>query len=72
MELMPVNEFDDNESWGYNPSFYFAPDKYYGTKDKLKEFIDSCHARGIAVIIDMVLNHATGSSPMAKLYWDEE
>jgi len=70
IELMPVNEFDDNESWGYNPSFYFAPDKYYGTKDKLKEFIDSCHARDIAVIIDMVLNHATGSSPMAKLYWD--
>ncbi len=71
IELMPVNEFDDNESWGYNPSYYFAPDKYYGTKDKLKEFIDSCHARGIAVIVDMVLNHATGSSPMAKLYWDE-
>ena len=70
IELMPVNEFDGNESWGYNPSFYFAPDKYYGTKNKLKEFIDSCHIRGIAVILDVVLNHATGSSPMAKLYWD--
>ena len=70
IELMPVNEFDGNESWGYNPSFYFAPDKYYGTEYKLKEFIDSCHARGIAVILDVVLNHATGSSPMAKLYWD--
>ncbi|MEE4116548.1 MAG: alpha-amylase family glycosyl hydrolase [Marinilabiliaceae bacterium] len=71
IELMPVNEFDGNDSWGYNPSFYFAPDKYYGTKSKLKEFIDSCHSRGIAVIVDMVLNHATGSSPLAKLYWDD-
>ncbi len=70
VELMPVNEFDGNESWGYNPSFYFAPDKYYGTKNKLKEFVDSCHIRGIAVILDVVLNHASGSSPMAKLYWD--
>ena len=39
IELMPINEFDGNESWGYNSSFYFAPDKYYGTKNKLKEFI---------------------------------
>ena len=39
---MPINEFDGNESWGYNPAFYFAPDKYYGTKNKLKEFIDKC------------------------------
>jgi 1,4-alpha-glucan branching enzyme len=36
IELMPFNEFEGNESWGYNPSFYFAPDKYYGTKNALK------------------------------------
>lgn len=70
IELMPVNEFEGNNSWGYNPSFYFAPDKAYGTKDKLKEFIDSCHANGIAVIIDMVLNHSYGQSPLVKLYFD--
>ena len=40
IELMPVNEFEGNESWGYNPSFYFAPDKYYGPKNDLKIFID--------------------------------
>lgn len=71
IELMPINEFEGNLSWGYNPSFYFAPDKYYGTKDKLKEFIDTCHANNIAVVLDMVLNHTFGSSPMVRLYWDE-
>ncbi|HQW85526.1 MAG TPA: alpha-amylase family glycosyl hydrolase, partial [Ferruginibacter sp.] len=70
IELMPINEFDGNESWGYNPAFYFAPDKYYGTKNKLKEFIDSCHKNGIAVILDVVFNHCTGNAPQAKMYWD--
>lgn len=72
IELMPVNEFEGNESWGYNPSFYFAPDKYYGTKNDLKKFIDECHKRGIAVIIDMVLNHSYGQSPLVRLYWNSE
>lgn len=70
IELMPFNEFEGNESWGYNPSFYFAPDKYYGPKDDLKAFIDSCHGRGIAVIMDMVLNHSYGQSPMVRMYFD--
>ena len=70
IELMPINEFDGNESWGYNPSYYFAPDKYYGTKNKLKEFIDKCHLNGIAVILDVVYNHCTGNAPQAKMYWD--
>jgi len=71
IELMPVNEFEGNESWGYNPSFYFAPDKYYGPAKDLKVFIDSCHQRGIAVIIDMVLNHSYGQSPLVQLYYDQ-
>ncbi|WP_462266885.1 alpha-amylase family glycosyl hydrolase [Mucilaginibacter sp.] len=70
IELMPVNEFEGNESWGYNPSFYFAPDKYYGTKNALKAFIDECHSRGMAVIQDMVLNHSFGQSPMVQLYFN--
>lgn len=70
IELMPINEFEGNESWGYNPSFYFAPDKYYGPEEDLKAFIDECHSRGIAVIIDMVLNHSYGQSPMVRLYFD--
>ncbi len=70
IELMPTNEFDGNQSWGYGPAFYFAPDKYYGTENKLKEFIDSCHARGIAVIMDGVFNHMFGQSPFLRLYQD--
>lgn len=70
IELMPVNEFEGNLSWGYNPSFYFAPDKYYGTKTALQNFIDECHGKGIAVIMDMVLNHSFGQSPMVQLYFD--
>ncbi len=70
IEFMPINEFDGNESWGYNPAFYFAPDKYYGPKNKLKEFIDKCHQNGIAVILDVVYNHCSGNAPQAKLYWN--
>ena len=70
IEVMPFNEFEGNLSWGYNPDFFLAPDKYYGTKNSLKEFIDSCHSKGIAVIMDMVLNHATGLCPLAALYWN--
>lgn len=71
IELMPINEFEGNSSWGYNPDFYFAPDKYYGTKNALKAFIDECHSNGIAVIQDMVLNHSFGSSPMVQMYFDK-
>ncbi len=70
IELMPVQEFDGNNSWGYNPNHYFAPDKAYGTPDTYKKFIDECHKRGIAVILDMVFNQASGICPFALLYWD--
>ncbi len=70
IELMPVQEFDGNDSWGYNPCFFFALDKAYGTKRMYKELVDACHANGMAVIFDVVYNHATGNHPFAKLYWD--
>lgn len=68
IELMPVNEFEYNSSWGYNPSFYFAPDKYYGTENNLKRFIDEAHKRNIAVLLDVVYNHTFGRSPFVRLY----
>ena len=68
IELMPFNEFEANDSWGYNPSFYFAPDKAYGTSEDYKAFIDECHVNGIAVIMDIVLNHSYGQSPMVRMY----
>ncbi len=68
IELMPITEFDGNYNWGYSPNHYFAPDKAYGSEKQIKDFIDECHKRGIAVILDMVFNHATGLNPMNKLY----
>ena len=70
IELMPTQEFDGNDSWGYNPCYFFAMDKAYGTKKDYKDFIDACHQEGIAVILDVVYNHATGDFPHAKMYWD--
>ena len=70
IELMPINEFDGNDSWGYNPNFWMATDKAYGTPNDYKHFIDECHRRGIAVILDVVFNHSWGLSPMAKMWWD--
>jgi glycosidase len=70
IELMPFNEFEGNNSWGYNPSFYFATDKAYGRANDYKKFIDEAHKRGMAVIMDVVLNHAYTQSPMVQMYFD--
>ncbi len=71
IELMPVSEFTGNDSWGYNPTFYCALDKAYGTKNKYKEFIDLCHQNGIAVIMDVVYNQMDAyTNPEGRLYWD--
>ena len=68
IEFMPVNEFDGNESWGYNTSFHMALDKYYGSKTAFKQLIDECHSRGIAVILDVVFNHASGQNPFYRMW----
>lgn len=68
IQLMPVMEFEGNESWGYNTAFHMALDKRYGTEAKLKEFIDLCHQNGIAVILDIALNHVYGRSPLARMW----
>ncbi|MEL7834808.1 alpha-amylase family glycosyl hydrolase [Fodinibius sp. Rm-B-1B1-1] len=70
IELMPVMEFEGNSSWGYNSSFLFATDKYYGPAEDLKEFIDEAHSRDMAIILDIVLNHVYGQSPLVRL-WNE-
>ncbi|HOA10513.1 MAG TPA: alpha-amylase family glycosyl hydrolase, partial [Tenuifilaceae bacterium] len=68
VELMPISEFEGNDSWGYNPSFYFAPDKAYGKANDYKAFIDEAHRQGMSVIMDIVLNHSFGQSPLVQLY----
>lgn len=71
IELLPVMEFEGNESWGYNTSFHMALDKFYGTENKFKEFIDVCHQNGIAVILDVALNHAFGRNPMVRMWMND-
>jgi 1,4-alpha-glucan branching enzyme len=70
IKLMPINEFEGNNSWGYNPFYFFALDKAYGTKQAFKEFINTAHNNGIAVIQDIAFNHATGLSPLAAMWWN--
>ena len=70
LQLMPIMEFNGNESWGYNPAFMLAPDKYYGPKDKLKELIDRAHQAGMAVILDIALNHQDLPNPMVMMDFD--
>jgi 1,4-alpha-glucan branching enzyme len=68
LQLMPIMEFEGNISWGYNPAFFFAADKFYGPTEELKKLIDEAHGRGMVVILDMVLNHAFGQNPMVRLF----
>jgi hypothetical protein len=70
VEIEPFCNFEGALSWGYNPNFYFAPDKVYGTATAVKQFVDACHQQGMAVIMDLVMNHSFGSSPMVQMYWD--
>lgn len=70
IELMPISEFDNNDSWGYNPSLHMSIDKYYGTPEKFKELVDEAHSRGMAIILDVVYNHGTGQSPYFRMYND--
>lgn len=71
IQLMPVMEFEGNESWGYNTSFHLALDKRYGPPNKLKEFVDVCHQNGIAVILDVALNHVFGRSPLVRMWMQD-
>lgn len=68
VELMPIQEFNGTNSWGYNTNFYFAPDKAYGSPDDYREFIDRCHEMGIAVILDVVFNQSDGLHPWYQMY----
>lgn len=68
IQLMPVNETQLTEGWGYQPTHYFAPRQAYGSPDDLRRFVDDCHRRGIAVILDLVIAHSGPSCPLNQLY----
>ncbi len=72
IQLMPVMEFEGNESWGYNTAFHMALDKFYGTPEKFKELVDTFHQNGIAVILDLAINHAFGRAPGIRMWMTDE
>ena len=68
IELMPVLEFPGDVSLGYNPAHFLAPEKRYGSPDDLKRLVDEAHQLGLAVLLDVVFNHAAPEHPFARLY----
>ncbi len=57
LELMPVSDFPGKHGWGYDGVDLYAPHSAYGGPDGLKRLVDACHAKGLAVLLDVVYNH---------------
>ncbi len=57
VELMPIAEFSGKRGWGYDGVDFYAPHHAYGEPADLKRLVDACHARGLAVMLDVVYNH---------------
>lgn len=57
IELMPVSQFPGNRNWGYDGVYPYAAQHSYGGAEELKKMIDTCHQKGIAVVLDAVYNH---------------
>lgn len=70
VELMPVMAFPGEHSWGYNVRYPFAVEGSYGTPEDFKRLVDACHARGIRVILDIVLNHTETEAPLTRIDFD--
>ncbi len=68
LEIMPINEFAGARNWGYDGVNWFAPTRAYGTPDDVRRFVDRAHARGLAVILDVVYNHF-GPSGNSMFEW---
>lgn len=66
IEPLPVQEFAHTRSWGYNPAAFFAPESAYGRPVDLQHFVEEAHRHGLAVIFDVVYNHA---GPSDNVLW---
>ncbi len=72
IELMPIQSCPMEIGWGYNLRHYFALRSKYGKPSELKRLVDECHARGILLMLDVVLNHSEAEAPLTKIdynYW---
>jgi len=74
IELMPINDYGNiglsGHSWGYDLNSYFALEPAYGTPREFKVLVDSAHARGMAIILDVVFNHMNGTGPLWRMQPD--
>ncbi|HEX9373923.1 MAG TPA: alpha-amylase family glycosyl hydrolase, partial [Roseiflexaceae bacterium] len=68
IELMPIQEFPGDRSWGYNPAYFFVPESAYGSVEDFKRLVDAAHQKGIGILLDMVFNHTADDSPLNLLY----
>ena len=57
VEVLPINDFNGIWNWGYDGVLWYAVHEPYGGPDAFKRFVDACHARGLAVVLDVVYNH---------------
>jgi maltooligosyltrehalose trehalohydrolase len=67
VELMPVAQFPGDRNWGYDGVFPFAAQNSYGGPAELKRFVDACHVKGLAVVLDVVYNHL---GPEGNYLWE--
>jgi 1,4-alpha-glucan branching enzyme len=67
IQLLPIHEFQRDRSWGYNPASFFAPESSYGSPLDLMRLVDAAHQNGLAVIFDVVYNHA---GPGDNVLWE--
>ena len=69
IQLLPVNEVSSSNSWGYDPAYFYAIENDYCDAegpDDLKHLVYTCHENGLAVVLDVVFNHAGGDN----ILWD--
>jgi 1,4-alpha-glucan branching enzyme len=61
IQLLPIQEFHRDRSWGYNPSFYYSVESAYGPPENVRDFVARAHESGLAVLFDVVYNHVANS-----------
>jgi maltooligosyltrehalose trehalohydrolase len=71
LELMPVADFPGRRGWGYDAVLPFAPHSAYGRPEDLKALVDAAHARGLAVLLDVVYNHFGPDGNYTGRYWPQ-
>lgn len=68
IEVMPVAQFPGNRNWGYDGVSLFATQNSYGGPEAFRKFIETCHQKGIAVILDVVYNHLGPEGNYLSIY----